>query len=491
MGVLLGRADGTMVEGPGTDGGLTTDHKPDNADERARIERTGGTVENVMGVARVNGDLAVSRAFGDAQHKEIGGPGQEDHPVSAAPEFTTMRCDPTDFLMLVCDGISEGDFPNREVVRLAANELKASGDTPDLAAASVSVCRKALQSGSKDNLSCMIVALGGGEGGGLDKELIPGPFDAPRHAGFRKAYAAMAEHVGLTLEQAVELRYDAAQKEDPVGSQAELSVFGSGPPAELASGSAERVAWFRQWLEQHAGEDPPNHEMPQEQLLAMLEGDPRLMAEAQAQGIYNRCPRRKVLVGPVEELRAAMEANAALKWNDRLTDVCGKRGLVLGDDVSDGTSKVRFLPPLRIVAWLPTCVLTDVEDNGRKVVISSLEVLRPAMEGHPDLKWNERLKSICGTQGTVIQDDDDGTSQVRVVMPSRMTVWLPNSALTDVEVAADPEPDSKHGAVGDRGDESAAVETGEDASAMGGVDAVAQSESKEEAAPLAKRQKVE
>merc|ERR1712136_505814 len=117
-----------------------------------------------------------------------------------------------------------------------------------------------------------------------------------------------------------------------------------------------------------------------------------------------------------------------------------------GDDVSDGTSKVRFLPPLRIVAWLPTCVLTDVEDNGRKVVISSLEVLRPAMEGHPDLKWNERLKSICGTQGTVIQDDDDGTSQVRVIMPSRMTVWLPNSALTDVEVAADPEPDSKHGA---------------------------------------------
>ena len=54
---------------------------------------------------------------------------------------------------------------------------------------------QALQSGSKDNLSCMIVALGGGEGGGLDKELIPGPFDAPRHAGFRKAYAAMVDVV--------------------------------------------------------------------------------------------------------------------------------------------------------------------------------------------------------------------------------------------------------------------------------------------------------
>merc|ERR1719464_161707 len=50
--VLLGRADGTLVEGPGTDGGLTTDHKPDHPSERARIERTGGHVEMVQGVAR-------------------------------------------------------------------------------------------------------------------------------------------------------------------------------------------------------------------------------------------------------------------------------------------------------------------------------------------------------------------------------------------------------------------------------------------------------
>merc|ERR1719330_1578016 len=130
--VLLGRADGTIVDGGGTDGGLTTDHKPDLESERARIERTGGSVQMVTGVARVNGDLAVSRSFGDAPHKETGGPAQEDHPVSAEPEFTELwTCDPTDFILLVCDGISEGTFPNREVVELAAERLRQQGDKPD------------------------------------------------------------------------------------------------------------------------------------------------------------------------------------------------------------------------------------------------------------------------------------------------------------------------------------------------------------------------
>ena len=86
--VLLSRADGTIIDGGGTDQGLTTDHKPDWPSERARIERCGGTVEQAMGgVYRVNGDLAVSRGFGDAEYKKTGGPAPEDRPVTADPEM--------------------------------------------------------------------------------------------------------------------------------------------------------------------------------------------------------------------------------------------------------------------------------------------------------------------------------------------------------------------------------------------------------------------
>ena len=43
-----------------------------------------------------------------------------------------VSCDSSHFLALVCDGISEGQFPNREVVKLAAEELRTNGDgVPD------------------------------------------------------------------------------------------------------------------------------------------------------------------------------------------------------------------------------------------------------------------------------------------------------------------------------------------------------------------------
>eukprot|EP00434_Breviolum_minutum_P038536 symbB.v1.2.034185.t1/scaffold4372.1/size40542/1 len=386
--VLLGRADGTIVEGPGTDGGLTTDHKPDHPVEVERIERTGGTVQTIMGVPRVNGDLAVSRAFGDSQHKQTGGPKQEDHPVSVEPEFTTLTCDRTDFLVLVCDGISEGSFPNREVVQLAAEELKSK----EPAQAAASVCRRALDRGSMDNLSCMIVCFDGkSETKGRVKDLVPGPFTEATHGGFRKAYAAMAERAGMPLEAAVERRYDDISKLDEEASRhgakengssadakpkeengqswakllwpmrsmeqgledtdsalrelrSELRNFGTGPPKKLAPGSKERTAWFKEWLEGlevEGGKDPST--MSRDELLNWVEEDPQVLAMARAQGWVGPRAMRRVRIVDADKLRPAIEAHSVIQWDDRLLSVCGQVGKVLQDDETDSTSQAHEL----------------------------------------------------------------------------------------------------------------------------------------------------
>eukprot|EP00928_Gymnodinium_smaydae_P046148 TRINITY_DN30745_c0_g1_i1.p1 TRINITY_DN30745_c0_g1~~TRINITY_DN30745_c0_g1_i1.p1 ORF type:complete len:684 (-),score=132.28 TRINITY_DN30745_c0_g1_i1:145-2196(-) len=447
--VLLSRADGTLVEGPGTDGGLTTDHKPDHPDERERIVRTGGTVEYVMSVPRVNGDLAVSRSFGDATHKETGGPAQEDHPISAEPEMMSITCDPTDFIVLVCDGISEGNFPNREVVQLAAEEMRACNGPVDPAAAAAAVCRRALDRGSTDNLSCMIVLLGGGEVPGPELAFIPGPFGSPNHSGFRKAYAAMAEHAGLKLEEAVELRYDAARAERtaalmrcPNGDQApgameelraELALFGEGPPESLAAGSPERTAWFREWLDKFADDDPPDlSNMTEDQIATVLERSPRMLTMARMQGVVADNFLREIQVKTLDTVRAEVERHPALKWDGRISELCNRSGRLMRTDSLDGTVQVKVG---HATVWLPSTSITGLEE--RLVRCSTEDRLKLAVEEHPALKWQERLLDICGQTGRVIVDDkSDNTSQVRFDSPRRMVVWLPTDQLTDVDEPA-------------------------------------------------------
>ena len=102
------------------------------------------------GVYRVNGDLAVSRGFGDAEYKKTGGPGPEDRPVTADPEMGHFECAASDFLLIVCDGVSEGNFSNAEVCEHAAKVLKETGG--DAAKAAEAVVFRALEAESKVRL---------------------------------------------------------------------------------------------------------------------------------------------------------------------------------------------------------------------------------------------------------------------------------------------------------------------------------------------------
>lgn len=274
--VLMSRADGTIIDGGGTDQGLSTDHKPDYPSERARIERCGGrVVEAAGGVHRVNGDLAVSRGFGDGDYKKTGGPRQEDRPVTCDPEMGHFECTATDFVIIACDGVSEGSFTNAEVCELAAKVLKETDG--DAAKAAEAVINRAIETDSKDNISCMIILLGeapttivGNSQAasaptavaqasalsrpitiGKHKDYFPGSLIGSSNSSFVKAYVVMCERGGVTFAEAVELRHKILLKRHntphaEAEDESELQLIGTPKGVE---GSVERKQWFQEWAD--------------------------------------------------------------------------------------------------------------------------------------------------------------------------------------------------------------------------------------------------
>ena len=81
---------------------LSRDHKPQDEDERARIQNAGGFVQE----GRVNGSLALSRAIGDLEYKRSTSLPAHKQIVTAHPEITVNEIkDGDEFLVIACDGI--------------------------------------------------------------------------------------------------------------------------------------------------------------------------------------------------------------------------------------------------------------------------------------------------------------------------------------------------------------------------------------------------
>jgi len=81
---------------------LTLDHKPSDPTEAARIIAAGGTVTR----NRVNGQLAVSRSFGDFSYKTPPAAPPSEQMVSAAPSTVAVprSVEADEFLILACAG---------------------------------------------------------------------------------------------------------------------------------------------------------------------------------------------------------------------------------------------------------------------------------------------------------------------------------------------------------------------------------------------------
>jgi len=105
---------------------LSSDHKPNNPDESARITRAGGWVE----YNRVNGNLALSRALGDFVFKRNTSMKAEEQMVIALPDVEHRNVNEDwEFILLACDGIWDV-LTNEEAVQFVRRRL-AMGQEPE------------------------------------------------------------------------------------------------------------------------------------------------------------------------------------------------------------------------------------------------------------------------------------------------------------------------------------------------------------------------
>ncbi|XP_074312997.1 putative protein phosphatase 2C 9 [Silene latifolia] len=119
---------------------MSTDHEPNT--ERGSIEDRGGFVSNMPGdVARVNGQLAVSRAFGDKNLKNHLRSDPDIRPADINAE--------TDLMILASDGLWKV-MSNQEAVDIARSIKDPLKGAKQLAT-------EALNRDSKDDISCIVV----------------------------------------------------------------------------------------------------------------------------------------------------------------------------------------------------------------------------------------------------------------------------------------------------------------------------------------------
>lgn len=145
---------------------LSFDHKPHLPIETKRIESAGMYVskdywpsmisgEEERLVSRVNGNLAVSRAFGDFEFK-TSGKAAKDHAVTAFPDIIEIERNKRDnFIISACDGLWDvltNDEAINYVYRLIEQDITASASAEKLV-------KLALSNGSTDNISCVVTYL--------------------------------------------------------------------------------------------------------------------------------------------------------------------------------------------------------------------------------------------------------------------------------------------------------------------------------------------
>lgn len=153
----------SILSSKGTAIPLSYDHKPTNQTEYERINKAGGFVQ----FGRVNGNLALSRAFGDFEFKQNHLLKPEDQVVTANPDIIDRKLEPDDeFIVIACDGIWDC-MTNQQVVNFVRERIANSVPLPQICEQLMENClapsSHAVGVGC-DNMTVIIVGLLFGQG---------------------------------------------------------------------------------------------------------------------------------------------------------------------------------------------------------------------------------------------------------------------------------------------------------------------------------------
>ena len=143
---------------------LTEDHKPSNRNEKNRVLQPNGWISD----CRLDGDLAMTRAFGDVNFKNDPRLSFENQRLTSLCEYKEMMCKGGDNILLFCDGLVE-KWDNLKLVQtlkkylLYANNHSNNGGDCDAVYSLAHVLDNVLHDGSRDNMSCILIQLKNGK----------------------------------------------------------------------------------------------------------------------------------------------------------------------------------------------------------------------------------------------------------------------------------------------------------------------------------------
>lgn len=119
-------------------------------------------------IQRINGSLAVSRAFGDFEYKNVPGLEPNKQLVSPEPDVYVLerQKDKDEFLVVACDGIYDV-MENEELCRFVESRLHVCADLNQVCNDVLDAC---LSKGSRDNMTMIVVCFEAAPS--IDKEKV-------------------------------------------------------------------------------------------------------------------------------------------------------------------------------------------------------------------------------------------------------------------------------------------------------------------------------